>query len=260
LNILSNTLKKNINFCLGIDPSSEVLRAWKLDDNINGLKEFIRLILKKINNDLRIVKLQHAYFERFGEYGIKELKFFINELKHRGIITIIDSKKGDISETVNAYLDGMLFRDDGLNADAMTFNPYMGVDMLKDFAQNIYKNNKYIFIVVKSSNNPILQDAIIPKFSISISEYIAKCISDLNKQYDVFGAVIGGTCQSIQILLHILSDAFILVPGLGAQGATIDDIKKNFNTKHILPTASRSILNRGKNEFEKNLSYMLKDL
>ena len=81
------------------------------------------------------VKPQSAFFEELGPAGMEALSAVIQHAQQRGLLVILDGKRGDIGSTAEAYARGLLGRDksSGWHADAVTVSPYLGEDSLRPF-------------------------------------------------------------------------------------------------------------------------------
>lgn len=248
-----NHVRSSISpFCLGIDPSENILKAWKLPINLFGLRAFCDLIKDSLTDIVKdkilgIVKLQSAFFERFGGGGFTILCELSEFCRNQGLITILDSKRCDIPNTLSAYVLSAL-DDCGVYADAMTFIPFMGINVFdENLLQYIYQRESFIFVVVRSSNpeGSNIQNSITIG-GVKLSEYIMRILVSLNIQKNVFGAVIGSTIdkQDVHDLINISPEDFpFLVPGIGAQGSSYEEVAMKFgHNRNIIPVVSRSVL------------------
>jgi orotidine-5'-phosphate decarboxylase len=158
-----------------------------------------------------------AFYEILGKTGIdlleKTIKYIPNE-----IIIILDGKRNDIGNTAEIYAKGLY---ETFKADAVTVNPYLGIDGIKPFLD--YKN-KCCFLLCRTSN-PSASDLQDLKISNTpLFEVVASKIKEWNKMGSC-GAVVGATYpEELKIIRKILGDEIpILIPGIGAQGG---DVKK----------------------------------
>ena len=256
LSFIERFKKLSNPFCLGLDPSNDILNSWGFKDDINGLERFCDIIkslfkFDDIQNNLHIVKIQHAFFERFGSSGIEIMISMIRFLKQKSIIVIVDCKKTDIGHTAFTYIKSFLDRKGQIGVDAMTFVPFLGINIFTDEIIDFIEENKaFIFIVTKSSNpeGEIIQDAKIQD-GRTVAEYISDRVREINMRSRVLGSVIGATLkkEKIESILNKLENTLILSPGIGAQGASYYDILENFSSKFIITPISRGILKNGPN-------------
>ena len=247
-----NLAKQRSAFCLGVDPTSDLLKAWGLEDNLVGLNKLCNIIAEAADGNLAIVKLQSAYFERFGPKGMEALQVVSKAFQDQQSLVIFDAKRGDIGSTVSAYAQYLSNKD--YSFDAITALAYMGFDALKPMLDTAVVNGKAVFIVVRSSNSEgdIIQNATIATTGQTIAEYLAEQITSYNQDYlyqgiGPIGAVVGATLKDASAILEKLPNALVLSPGLGFQGSSIEQMKQEFSShrRRIIPTASRSILATG---------------
>jgi orotidine-5'-phosphate decarboxylase len=227
--------------------------------------EFNKRIIDAIYDIVPAVKPQLAYYEMYGVPGIMAFKETCSYARSKGLIVIADGKRNDIGSTseayANAYLsDGEVFddRDEGFFADALTVNPYLGIDGIKPFIDNSIKYGRGIFVLVKTSNKSSgqLQD-LVTQSGKTIYETAAELVDEWGSQvigkygYSSVGAVVGATYpEQAKKLRSVMKNAYILVPGYGAQGGTANDAAVNFNEDGLgaIVNASRSIIYAYKSE------------
>ena len=110
--------------CLGIDPHPELLRAWGLPVDPEGLTAFCDVCVEAFAG-FAVVKPQVAFFESYGSAGYSVLETVIAELQDAGVLVLADAKRGDIGTTMAAYAAAWV-GDSPLSCDAVTASPYLG--------------------------------------------------------------------------------------------------------------------------------------
>lgn len=239
--------------CVGIDPSPELLRAWGFADDRRGLTRFCETILEAANGDIAIFKPQAAFFERFGPVGMTELSRVVRLVHDQGALCLIDCKRGDIGHTVEAYADAYFGPESAFQADAITLAPYLGLGALTPAFDRAASAGAAVFVVVCSSNpeGAEIQQARLSD-GRSVSEALSDQITAINSQHDAavgpIGAVVGATIpDALSDIVARLPRSLFLVPGIGAQGATFDDVARTFRRvrNRIIPSVSRGILSQG---------------
>ena len=261
--------KKNSCVVVGLDPHFKLipddikqkflnLHKPSLEYAARVILEFNIQVIDIITPYVGIVKPQIAFYELYGWWGIWAYAETIKYAKEKGLIVIGDVKRGDVPTTAEAYANahiGEVYVNDTIEtpfaSDAVTVNPFLGTDSILPFIQTAKKYNKGIFILVKTSN-PLsgeFQNLICGKKKLH--EIIAEKTNEWGKDligkegYSAIGAVVGATFpKEITTLRKVMPIAFFLVPGYGAQGATVQDIKYCFNKDGLgaIINASRSIL------------------
>lgn len=267
---LFHKIQQTSGVVVGLDPNldlfSEEFKVSKITSKEDLFKILLDFCLKIIDSTYDLtpaIKLQIAYFEQFGILGLQVLAKVIRHAKSKGLLVIMDAKRGDISDTARAYSKAYL--QDNLNlgqgfvlsnefsSDFLTVNPFLGEDSLESFINMAKEQDKGLFILVKTSNpgSNFLQTQVLANQK-TVSENIAKMINDLNQKtiqknqsYGLIGAVIGATHpQELLKFRKIMPNSLFLTPGVGSQGASIADIKKHYsqNLSGLLIPISRAII------------------
>ena len=209
------------------------------------------------------VKPQIAMYEQFGIEGLIAFEKTVKYCKEKGLVVIGDVKRGDIGSTSEAYAVGHLGKVQvgskeyyGFDEDFATVNPYLGSDGIKPFINVCKKENKGLFILVKTSNpsSGEFQDRLIdgrPLYEL-VGEQVAKWGEEhMGDTYSYIGAVVGATYPEMgKALRQIMPKSFILVPGYGAQGGKGADLVHFFNKDGLgaIVNSSRGIIAAYKQE------------
>jgi orotidine-5'-phosphate decarboxylase len=183
-------------------------------------------------------KIQFAFFEALGPEGWEALAS-VRGLIPPGVPVIADAKRGDIGSTASAYARSIF---DVLDFDAVTLNPYLGWDAMQPFLDWASRG---LFILAKTSNLGArdFQDLTFagePLYlHIARSALHRKAIADI-------GLVVGATYpDALQQTRALDPDVVLLVPGVGAQGAALEEtfrLAANDGGENALVSLSRSIL------------------
>lgn len=242
-------------FCLGIDPTPQLLKAWDLPHSAAGLAQMSETIISAADDLLAIVKPQIAFFERFGSQGIHVLEKLIDSFHERGTLVIVDGKRGDIGSTVEAYAQAYLGPASAFRADAITAHAYLGFGALNPLLTHAVDVGAGVFVVVRSSNpeGVSLQTAVLQNDSRTVADSLADMITEFNEQTSgaeigPVGAVVGATiANDLLSTLERLPRSLILAPGIGHQGATYEDLRKRFaqHATRAIPSSSRAVLDHG---------------
>jgi len=240
--------------CVGIDPAAESLRGWGLPDDVQGLRAFCERMVEACAPLVAVVKPQAAFFERHGPAGVEILRQTVEAARSHGALVIIDAKRGDISTTAAAYADAYLGPRSPFGGDAMTLSAYLGLGSLQPFFDCALREGAGLFVVVRSSNpeGSKLQQARLP-YGRSVAEQLADGIAARNTATEPngigsIGAVLGATQgREAAGLADRLPNSLLLVPGIGAQGATIADMRADFGRHYsrVIPSISRGIARAG---------------
>lgn len=272
IDLLIDAIKEKDNpTVVGLDPKLDLIpqfikeKAFKehganLKGAAQAIIEFNKGLIDALYDIVPAVKPQLAYYEMYGIEGLMAFEQTVKYAKEKGMIVIADGKRNDIGTTAESYSAGFLGKtrisEDVLqpvfDVDALTVNPYLGVDGIKPFIDDCKKYQKGIFVLVKTSNKSSgqLQDILTDKGK-SIYEVVAELVEEWGRNlrgkygYSSVGAVVGATYPNqAKILRKEMKHAYILVPGYGAQGGTARDVAHSFDGEGLgaIVNASRSIM------------------
>lgn len=225
--------------CVGLDPRP----AW----HPAGVDLWIhcRDVLEACAPLAAAVKPQLAFFEAEGLEGLEVLFRVLELAREMEIPVILDAKRGDIGSTAEAYARAWLR---GARAgSALTVNPYLGRDSLEPFVDAAREEGGALFCLVKTSN-PGADDLQAKDLGgRTVAEEVATWISDWNAGatgYGPVGAVVGATRpEELDAWRKRLARSWLLLPGVGAQGARPRDMGPAFDRRGMgaLVAASRAV-------------------
>lgn len=232
--------KKNAPVVVGLDPQlthipERILRK-ALDahgETLEGVAEAFRIfnreIIDAVSDLAPAVKPQSAMYEMYGVEGVAAYRDTIRYAHEKGLIVIGDIKRGDIGSTSAAYAEGHLGRVkigetviEPFGEDIATVNPYLGSDGIKPFLEVCRREEKAVFVLVKTSNpsSGELQDLVTD--GVPLYEKVAAQVASFGA---FCGAVTGATYPGEgSRLRELMPDTMLLVPGYGAQGAKASDL------------------------------------
>jgi orotidine-5'-phosphate decarboxylase len=225
---------------VGIDPVREhVPVAFETGGAHSAawLERYVAFLLDIIAGHAGIVKFQSAFFEAWGSGGIRTLAEGIAKARAQGIAVILDAKRGDIDSTAAAYAAAYLTPASAggvsdLESDCLTVNPFLGPDTLEPLMRCVCEYGKGLFVLAKTSNRGSgwLQDKMVE--GTRVSDRVAGLVANLSRDtrgrsgLSAVGAVIGATYpEDGKRLRALMPDSILLVPGVGAQGAPIDNLR-----------------------------------
>ncbi len=245
---LARAIEERGRFCVGIDPHVALLQQWGLSDDVASLETFALTVVEAVAPVVGVVKPQSAFYERFGSRGIAVLERVITESQAAGALVLLDVKRGDIGSTSQAYADAYLDPASPLAADAITASPYLGFGSLDPMVEACRVHDRGLFVLALTSNKegPEVQHA--RGADRTVAGTVLDHLRRLNADADPvgsFGAVVGATIGSTEEDLDI--NGPFLVPGYGAQGGTVDDLRRIFGpaARWALPSSSREVLATG---------------
>ena len=236
--------------CVGIDPHAALLEQWGLDNTVEGLRAFSETCVEAFAGHAAVVKPQVAFFERFGAAGFAVLENTLARLRESGTLVIADAKRGDIGSTMAGYASAWLAPGAPLETDALTVTPYLGVGSLDPAIELAAQHGKGVFVMAANSNPEAvaLQTGTIDGKMLS-QRMVDEC-AQYNRADDPeyighVGVVVGATVQTPPVLDGL--NAPVLMPGVGAQGATMADAEAIAGEigHLVFPSVSRSVLTAG---------------
>jgi orotidine-5'-phosphate decarboxylase len=236
----------------GLDPSGALLEAWGLGDDPDGLDRFADIVLDAAVGTVGLVKPQSAFFERHGWRGFRTLSRLVAGARSEGLLVVLDVKRGDVGTTNDAYAEAFLGQDAPLEADAITVHPYLGLAAMNAFVSRAHEAGSCLLVVTRSSNpeGRAVQSAL-GEGGRRVEEGLLHEIGKLNRmlapgKIGPVGAVVAPV--HIEPELDLTSaQALFLAPGIGAQGASAEDVARVFAAcpDRVMPSASRSLLVAG---------------
>jgi orotidine-5'-phosphate decarboxylase len=243
--------------CVGLDPVLEMLPEEIRRQNAapaDMISEFCMGVLDAVQPFVGVVKPQSACFERHGAPGFAALREVIAAARSRGLLVVLDAKRGDIGFTAEHYAHAAMGSEQpSLAADAMTVSGYLGPDTIEPFL----RPGRGVFVLVRTSNPG--SDAVQSQRLAdgrSVAEMMADIVATLGRGRrgrrglsDV-GAVVGATkAADGRALRARMPDQIFLVPGYGAQGGTLEDCRSLLRPGApgpaeggVLVSASRSVI------------------
>lgn len=231
--------KKQSVLCVGLDTDLEKVPQHLLQEE-DPIFAFNKAIIDATHQVAVAYKPNTAFYEAYGIKGWQSLEKTINYLNENypEVFTIADAKRGDIGNTSSRYAKAF-FED--LGFDSVTTAPYMGKDSIEPF---LAFEGKFTIMLALTSN-PGAFDFQTQKIE-DVELY--KKVLETSKSWensDRLMYVVGATkAEYLAEIRKIIPEAFLLVPGVGAQGGSMDDVFKYgaTSTAGLLINSSRGII------------------
>ncbi|MCW2927706.1 MAG: orotidine 5-phosphate decarboxylase [Thermoleophilia bacterium] len=249
--------------CVGIDPSSDALAllegigpfAKTRDGRIGragAIERFAGLVIESARDHAVAVKPQVAWFEAAGAPGMRALERTVEFARTAGLLVVLDAKRGDVPHSAAAYADAWIgdLASAGHGVDALTVNATVGRDSVDAMARIAADRSCALYALLHTSNPgaATLQGAPLeggePWWQLLARELAG---SDADVGGGIVGAVVGGTRPELLAEARgLLPAAPLLVPGIGAQGGTIEGlaqlVARSAGAPTTLVVAARSLL------------------
>ncbi|MGE0597207.1 MAG: orotidine-5'-phosphate decarboxylase [Hyphomonadaceae bacterium] len=223
--------------CVGVDPFPERIPPLFGDARADcgALLRFGEAIVDIARAHAVVIKPQLGLFEPYGPEGVAAARAISTYAQAKGMLVILDAKRGDIGTTADGYARAALGPAPGFDADCVTVNPYLGRDSLEPFFAAAEARNKGVAVLVRTSNPGArdLQDLDVGGAPLwrRTAEMLAPFSARLRGASGWSGAMIvaGATYpDEARALREVLPHALLLVPGYGAQGASAADAVAGF--------------------------------
>lgn len=237
-------IEKHSIVCVGLDPDIERIPAgfFRNLEDIDRLLAFNASIIEATAPYASAYKLNAAFYECYGSSGWALLEKTLRLLPD-DVVSIVDSKRGDIGNSARMYARSVF---ETLDVDACTVAPYMGLDSIEPF---LAYANKAAFILARTSNTGAedLQERRID--DVPVYEHLVRLLAEKANRYaGQMGLVVGATAgEALGVIREVAPGVPLLIPGVGAQGgdpaAVMRDAYAGPGT--VLVNSSRSILYAG---------------
>lgn len=243
--LVTQIRKKKSFLCIGLDVDLQKIPEYVLQDE-DPIFSFNKAIIDATHDLCVAYKPNIAFYEAYGIKGWQALKKTIDYLNehHPEIFTIADAKRGDIGNTSTMYAKAFF---DDMNFDSITIAPYMGRDSVEPF---LAFNDKHTILLALTSNDGAF-DFQTKKIE---NKELYKHVLETSRTYrnsDNLMYVVGATkAEYLEDIRHIIPNSFLLVPGVGAQGGSLQEVCKYGMTKDVglLVNSSRGIIYASSNK------------
>jgi orotidine-5'-phosphate decarboxylase len=243
--IFENIVKKRSFLCVGLDPEIEKIPSFLLKEK-DPVFEFNKRIIDATHTYSVAYKPNVAFYECNGSKGWKSLDATVRYIKdnYPDLFVIADAKRGDIGNTSKMYAKAFL---ENMPFDAITVAPYMGEDSITPF---LSYTDKWVVLLVLTSNKGADDFQYHDEDGIKLFERVLS-VSQKWGTINNLMYVVGATrAEMLKDIRQIAPDHFLLVPGVGAQGGSLENVARfGMNSKcGILVNSSRGIIFAGNNE------------
>ena len=237
--LFENIVKKRSFLCVGLDTEIEKIPSFLLNEK-DPVFEFNKRIIDATHKYAVAYKPNVAFYECYGSKGWNSFEATVNYIKtnHPEILVIADAKRGDIGNTSKMYAKAFL---ENMPFDAITVAPYMGEDSVIPF---LSYDNKWVVILALTSNKGADDFQYHNEDGIKLFERVLSVSQKWGTINNIM-YVVGATHAEMMIdIRKIVPDHFLLVPGVGAQGGSLEDVARyGMNNKcGLLVNSSRGII------------------
>lgn len=227
--------------CVGLDADMAKLPAH-LCGSQDAIFEFNRAIIDATHHVTVAYKPNTAFYEAHGIQGWRALSETVNYIKsvYPEIMVIADAKRGDIGNTAKMYAKAFF---ENMNCDAITLSPYMGRDSVEPYLD--YPDRWAILLAITSNSGYADLQTIESKESgLRLFEEVLRRSSQWGSASNMMYVVGATRPDYLEAVRRIVPEHFLLVPGVGAQGGSLDDVARLGMNKQcgLLVNSSRGII------------------
>lgn len=238
--LISEIRRKRSFLCVGLDSDPRKLPAHIAQDS-DGVLAFNKAIIDATAPYAVAYKPNAAFYEAMGSKGIEALEATVAYLQNHypECMVILDAKRGDIGNTSGLYARAAF---DQMGVDAITVAPYMGIDSVEPFLGYPEKWVVLLALTSNSGSSDFQQLDLIEggKLYEQVLRTSQKWATKESMMY-----VVGATrAEFLEDVRKIVPDHFLLVPGVGAQGGSLEEVSKYGMTPEcgLLVNSSRGII------------------
>ncbi|MCM1033294.1 MAG: orotidine-5'-phosphate decarboxylase [Odoribacter sp.] len=239
--LVENIIRKGSFLCVGLDPDPDKMPVALAEKGPEGVLEFNKAIINATAPYAVAYKPNLAFYEIMGGSGIEVFEktcAYIRE-KYPEMFIIADAKRGDIGNTARMYARAFF---DRAGVDAVTVAPYMGEDSVKPFLET---PDKWVVLLALTSNKgsedfQMITDGNGARVFERVVKRSLKWGSPVNMMY-VVGATRGELIADVR---RLAPRSFFLVPGVGAQGGSLEEVCRYgmIDEVGLLVNSSRGII------------------
>jgi len=239
---LFRQIKKKRSFlCVGLDTDIQKIPEHLFDTD-DPVFVFNREIIDATASYAVAYKPNLAFYESLGTQGWQSLEKTVTYIRdnYPDIFIIADAKRGDIGNTSGLYARAFF---ETLEFDAVTVAPYMGEDSVKPF---LAYPGKWVILLALTSNKgaadfQYLEDK---ESGDRLFESVLKTSQTWGSAENMMYVVGATKAEKLKEIRNIVPDHFLLVPGVGAQGGSLQEVARNGmnSTCGLLVNSSRNII------------------
>ena len=240
--LFENIKKKKSFLCIGLD--SDIVKIPRfLLDTTDPLFAFNKQIVDATHDLAVAYKPNLAFYESLGVNGWNSLEKTVNYIRYNypDLFIIADAKRGDIGNTSSMYAKAFF---DAMDFDAVTVAPYMGEDSVKPFLTYI---DKWVILLALTSNKGAFDFQFMEENNEKLYEKVIKTSAGWGNTDNMMYVVGATKADMLKGIRKLLPEHFLLVPGVGAQGGSLEEVAVNgMNDKcGLLVNSSRNIIYAG---------------
>jgi orotidine-5'-phosphate decarboxylase len=238
--LFQNIKTKTSFLCVGLDTDFNKIPRALLDKEY-PIFEFNKRIIDATEDLVVAYKPNLAFYENMGAAGWMSLEMTVNYIRKNfpDIFLIADAKRGDIGNTSNLYANAFFNQ---LSFDAITLSPYMGRDSIQPYLD--FKNKWSILLGLTSNAGAQDFQQLSVEGNGPLFEKVIRTAKDWGTKDNMMFVVGATKAEYLRSIRKIVPDHFFLVPGIGVQGGSLEEVFMNGHNDRcgMLVNVSRSII------------------
>ncbi|OAB75813.1 orotidine-5'-phosphate decarboxylase [Cochleicola gelatinilyticus] len=238
-NLRSEIQKKKSFLCIGLDVDLDKIPKYLLEQE-DPIFEFNKAIIDATHHLAVAYKPNTAFYEAYGIKGWKSLQKTISYLNeaYPELFTIADAKRGDIGNTSSMYAKAF-FED--MAFDSVTVAPYMGKDSVEPFLE--FKS-KHTILLALTSNQGAFDFQTQNIEGVELYKKVLETSKSWENSENLMYVVGATKAEFLSEIRNIVPNSFLLVPGVGAQGGSLEEVCRYGMTSNVdlLINSSRGII------------------
>lgn len=217
--LLENILKKKSFLCIGLDTDINKIPSY-LHRAEDPVFEFNKGIIDATNSYAVAYKPNIAFYESLGAAGWTSLKKTVDYLRsnYPGLFLIADAKRGDIGNTSKLYARAFF---ETMDFDAVTVAPYMGEDSVTPFLEY---PGRWVILLALTSNKGADDFQYHPDNETGLYKLVLKKSLSWSGSENMMYVVGATRAEMLSEIRKIVPDHFLLIPGVGAQGGSLEEV------------------------------------
>lgn len=239
--LFENIKRKRSFLCVGLDTDINKIPEFLFDETQDAIFEFNKAIIDATSDLCVAYKPNLAFYESLGLQGWEALERTVDYIheNYPDQFVIADAKRGDIGNTSAMYARTFL---GNMEFDAVTVAPYMGEDSVTPF---LTYEDKWVILLALTSNKGAFDFQFISDYSgEKLYEKVLKTSQDWGTTDNLMYVVGATKAEMLEGIRSIIPDHFLLVPGVGAQGGSLQEVARYGMNKQcgLLVNSSRQII------------------
>lgn len=239
--LFNEIIRKNSYLCIGLDTDIKKIPKFLLDFE-DPIFEFNKRIIDATSDFCVAYKPNIAFYEASGTKGWESLRKTLEYIP-QNCFTIADAKRGDIGNTSHLYARAFFDKSaSGMSFDSVTVAPYMGKDSVEPFLEF---PEKWVILLALTSNEGSKNFQFLQmQDGGQLFEEVLKTSSSWADDERLMYVVGATQAESLAKVRQIVPNHFLLIPGVGAQGGSLEEVSKlGMNSScGLLVNSSRGII------------------